>query len=116
MKQNFLKKITDMLISQKTEILSKSSQVNDIDPAGDEVDQIQAKILANVENQLSLRQKSKLKNIENALEKIANGNFGLCEECGEKIAEKRLIFNPVFINCIACAEQLEMEERRNRKN
>jgi DnaK suppressor protein len=50
--------------------------------------------------------------IDNALKKIADGSFGNCEECGEEIAEKRLLINPGFITCIGCAEKLELMKRR----
>lgn len=38
-----------------------------------------------------------------ALQRLENGEFGACEECGEWIAEKRLILNPTALRCISCA-------------
>lgn len=113
--KNFINKIQKVLIAEKENILAKQLEPIDIDISGDEVDEIQGKILANVQAQLSSRDKLKLKSIDIALEKINEGVFGFCEECGEKIAEKRLNINPMFINCIGCAEQLEAEEKQNRR-
>lgn len=38
-----------------------------------------------------------------ALERIAEGEFGYCEDCGEEIAEKRLALDPTARRCISCA-------------
>lgn len=51
-----------------------------------------------------------LKDIDTALDKISNSTYGLCEECEEKISEKRLEVNPVARYCIAC--QRNMEEKK----
>jgi len=48
-----------------------------------------------------------LKDIDNALDKIANGTYGICEECEEIINEKRLEANPVARYCIACKRLIE---------
>ncbi|WP_369075959.1 TraR/DksA C4-type zinc finger protein, partial [Escherichia coli] len=36
-------------------------------------------------------------------------------DCGDEIAEKRLMFNPHFLTCISCAEAREMEENNRKK-
>lgn len=38
-----------------------------------------------------------------ALARIAEGEFGWCEECGEAIAPRRLEFDPAATRCISCA-------------
>lgn len=48
-----------------------------------------------------------LKEIDNALDKIANGTYGICEECEEIINEKRLEANPVARYCISCKRLIE---------
>ena len=48
-----------------------------------------------------------LKDIDNALDKIKNGTYGICEECEEKISEKRLEANPVARYCISCKRLME---------
>ena len=48
-----------------------------------------------------------LKDIDNALDKIKNGAYGICEECEEKINEKRLEANPVARYCISCKRLME---------
>lgn len=38
-----------------------------------------------------------------ALGRIASGEFGLCEDCGERIAKRQLDLNPAVMMCISCA-------------
>jgi RNA polymerase-binding protein DksA len=50
-----------------------------------------------------------LENIEAALERIEDGTYGLCEECGVKIPRKRLDAIPYTSMCVKCASQLEQQ-------
>jgi len=48
-----------------------------------------------------------LESIEAALERIEEGTYGLCEECGVKIPRKRLDAIPYASMCVKCASQSE---------
>jgi RNA polymerase-binding protein DksA len=48
-----------------------------------------------------------LDRIETALERIEDGTYGTCEECGVKIPKKRLDALPYATMCVKCASQLE---------
>ncbi len=50
-----------------------------------------------------------LENIEASLERIEDGNYGFCEECGVKIPRKRLDAIPYTTMCVKCASQLEQQ-------
>ncbi len=45
--------------------------------------------------------------IESALERIEDGTYGQCEECGVKIPKARLNAIPFAPLCVKCAAQLE---------
>jgi len=47
--------------------------------------------------------------IDEALSRINQGTYGICEECGEAIAKERLELIPYTRHCIRCARQLEAE-------
>src|SRR4051812_31785727 len=115
MKKEFIEKIENLLLSERNNILSKLSQNTDIDFDGDETDEVQANLIASINNQLSSLDKEKLVKTNNALLKIKNGNFGQCEDCSEEISEKRLLVNPGFSTCISCAEHLELEIKKNKR-
>ncbi len=44
---------------------------------------------------------ARLTDVNNAMEKIAQGKYGTCETCGEKIEENRLEANPSAKTCKA---------------
>ena len=48
-----------------------------------------------------------LEQIESSLERIEEGIYGQCEECGVKIPKARLNAIPYATLCIRCAEQQE---------
>lgn len=111
MNKKSVSKIKDMLIIQKSELETKTYN-HEVDLDGDEIDEIQGKLIATINNKLSLRDKEKLNKIDMALKKIDDNTFGVCEECGELIAEKRLEINPYFSMCIDCQEEHELNEKR----
>lgn len=53
------------------------------------------------------RRRQKLVQIEAALRRIDEGEYGYCQECGEDIAEARLRFDPAVLLCIDCASRKE---------
>jgi len=52
-------------------------------------------------------QSAVIKQIDSALDKIRTGSYGICEECSEEIAEKRLKILPFATLCRDCQELLE---------
>jgi len=48
-----------------------------------------------------------LGHIEAALERVEEGTYGVCEECGVKIPKKRLNAIPYASMCVKCASQSE---------
>lgn len=50
-----------------------------------------------------------LSQIENALERIEEGTYGQCEECGVKIPKSRLNAIPFATLCVRCAEEQERQ-------
>jgi len=53
-----------------------------------------------------------LNKIEDALRKIDEGHFGICEICSKPIAQKRLIVVPYARFCIKCQAEEEKKKRR----
>jgi DnaK suppressor protein len=58
------------------------------------------------------RERRLLAKIREALERIDDGTFGICEECGEEISEPRLRARPVTTLCIDCKMEEERQEKR----
>ena len=82
-----------------------------VDLNGDAVDQIQGKILLSIQANLRSRTLEKIKQIDDALEKIESNTYGDCEECDEEIPLARLELKPYVKYCVDCLEDLEREEK-----
>ncbi len=61
---------------------------------------------------LSEADRAKLVEIEEALERMEEGTYGICEECGEPISIKRLQVKPTAIYCVECKSRLEKIQKR----
>lgn len=57
------------------------------------------------------RDRKLISKVQAALERIEEGTYGICEECGEEISIPRLKARPVTTLCIHCKSQQEEEER-----
>ena len=60
---------------------------------------------------LSERERNKLRAIEEALERIEDGTFGSCEECGAKIPIARLKVMPFTTVCVPCKSRQEQKRK-----
>lgn len=56
------------------------------------------------------RERRLIKKIQEALDRIDDGSFGICEECGEDISIPRLKARPVTTLCIHCKSRQEEDE------
>jgi DnaK suppressor protein len=100
----------DLFLEQR-EKLNSVNRTFEIDVDGDETDLVQGTLLHSMAEKISQRDKVKLNNIEQALKRLSDGTFGDCFECGEQIAELRLIAKPECTLCISCAEEMEKTSR-----
>jgi DnaK suppressor protein len=60
---------------------------------------------------LSERGREKLKQIEEALERVEDGSFGTCEQCEAKIPKGRLKVLPFSTTCVACKSKQEKQRK-----
>lgn len=74
-------------------------------------DQASAEADQNFTLRLREREQKLLKKIEEAIERINDGTFGICESCGGEISVKRLKARPVTTLCIECKIKQEAEEK-----
>jgi DnaK suppressor protein len=57
------------------------------------------------------RLRKRLLLIEEALEALTRGDYGLCEDCDERINEKRLMLMPFTRWCVRCQSKREKEAK-----
>ncbi|HEV8436936.1 MAG TPA: TraR/DksA family transcriptional regulator [Methylomirabilota bacterium] len=81
--------------------------VGDNTPLADEVDVIRL----NEDREMSFATRSLLveraNKLATALERLREGEYGLCVECGEPIAPARLRVLPEVVTCVRCQDRLE---------
>ncbi len=56
---------------------------------------------------LSETQQQRIRDIDAALERIAQGEYGVCMECGEEISPRRMEVRPFSRYCIECKTDIE---------
>lgn len=64
------------------------------------------------ENLVSLLSENR-EQVERALDRLAQGKYGICEECSEAIPAERLKFRPESTRCVPCQGRWDREHRRS---
>lgn len=110
--------IRKKLLKQRQELLSEAEQTlnnkitTEKESFPDPTDQAVAELDNNFLLKLRGREQKLLKKIDEAIARIDNGNYGVCESCGNEINIKRLEARPVTTLCIECKTAQEEEEKR----
>ncbi len=66
----------------------------------------------NFELRIRDRERKLIRKMQEAIQRIDTGTFGICERCGGPISEKRLIARPVTTLCIECKTKEEKLEKQ----
>ena len=92
-------------------LLAKSEDLHiATDDLSDETDLASSLIQQQLNCTIRDREYSKLRKIDAALDRVAEGTYGHCDECEEEITGKRLENQPWADLCIQHAEEREREE------
>ncbi|TMA37673.1 MAG: TraR/DksA family transcriptional regulator [Deltaproteobacteria bacterium] len=121
MRKAFLKKARETLQEMRTQLLrnvqaelhegreqSKDEGMDTYDLASDARDREINFILTD-------REREKLQAIDEALARVEEGSYGVCESCESDIAEGRLEALPFTRLCINCQAEREREARINKR-
>ncbi len=99
----------DDLLNEAGRTLEDMTELSDHFP--DPTDRASIESDRNFELRIRDRERKLIKKIKTALERIDDGSYGICEECGEDIGTKRLEARPVTTLCIECKSKQEREEK-----
>lgn len=108
--------IRDAMVQQRHELLSvvSSTQAQMAEKAGDLPD-VSDRASEGFEDELAVGliaiEAAKLDDIEAAIQRIDDGSYGLCVDCGKAIPRKRLEVLPFARRCLACAGESERRVR-----
>lgn len=106
---------TKLLLKMRGDILSKAKKLKEdsytlgTDGIQDMADAASNSYNVDILMSISDNDLGLLKDIDGALDKLSHKTYGICEECGEPISEKRLEANPVARYCITCKRQMEQK-------
>ena len=105
-----------LLLNQMGELLGKAEGtvddlVTDNENCPDLTDRASAEADLNFGLRVRDRERKLILKIKDALNRIEDGTFGICELCGEPIDHKRLEARPVTTLCIDCKIEQEREEK-----
>ncbi len=120
MDKELLDYFKDELLNKKQELMQGASRTIssglkvDQEELSDTMDRSSIETDRNFVLRLRDRERKLIKKIDEALAKIDDGSFGICEECGEEIGEERLKVRPVATLCITCKEEEERREKMKR--
>lgn len=81
---------------------------------GDDVDVAESAYEQEMAYLFKSRGQDELRQIDEALQKIEQGEYGICSECEAKISKKRLTVMPYSIFCVECQEEIEQKGTRER--
>ncbi|UCD72315.1 MAG: RNA polymerase-binding protein DksA [Syntrophobacterales bacterium] len=98
-----------LMEAEKTKHTVKGAEELSSDPIDQASDQLDRDFLLRLRD----RESKLMAKIKGSLEKIENGTFGVCEECGEAISLKRLRARPMATLCIDCKHEQEASEKKN---
>ena len=106
----------NLLTKRRDELLiGDNGAVNDMTYLNEKLPDPSDRATAESERNFTLKIKERelklIDKISDALERIENGTYGICEACEEEISESRLKARPVTTLCIECKRAQEIEER-----
>lgn len=117
----FQKRAKQMLLKMRDELIEEIAEKQKIesdtlrdqlvdfyDSADDERDR-------QLQYLLTDRDREKLLEIDEALQRIEEGTYGICEECGKKILESRLRAMPFARLCVSCKSEWEKNRETTRR-
>ena len=107
-KEEFLRKRQELLSRHQNVQLTQEFAINR--ELKDEVDQAVHHGEHELNMQLKNRERLYLKKLDQALERIENGTYGICVACGDDIEPARLAARATATKCISCKEEAEKFE------
>src|SRR5262245_3145019 len=121
MRKAFLKAAEERLLDMRKSVLKEIDSDLRAEREGNKDEGMDTYDLASEERDreinfiLSDRERVKIKQIDDALERLDDASYGVCESCGLEIAEERLNAMPFTRLCRDCQQEQEREAKSQRR-
>ncbi len=114
-REELIQSIRKQLIEQKAKLVAEAEatrgELPDEENHPDPGDQASAESDRNFMLRLRNREYKLIRKIDETITIIDNGEYGICEDCGEEIDGRRLEARPVATFCIECKTRQEENEK-----
>ena len=110
-----LLKMKEETLQEINRSLRTGSDIPSGEPSGDIYDQASSERDRELELLLGDREREKLHSIDEALLKIKEGEYGICEECEEDIPLGRLKVVPFARYCVKCKADIEKQQAQTKR-
>ncbi len=120
-RKKFLAKMRERLLDTKAKLLTEIDTELKAEREGNKDEGLDTYDLASEERDreinfiLSDRERVKIKQIDDALERLDDSSYGVCESCGLEIAEERVEALPFTRLCRDCQQDQEREAKSQRR-
>jgi DnaK suppressor protein len=120
-RKKFLAKAREQLLETKNKLLGEMDSELRAEREGNKDEGMDTYDLASEERDreinfiLSDRERAKLKQTDDALERLDDSTYGVCESCGLDIGEERLEAMPFTRLCRDCQQDQEREAKSQRR-
>src|ERR1700756_2441434 len=120
-RKKFLADLKESLVKMKAKLMAEIDSELKAEREGNKDEGMDTYDLASEERDreinfiLSDRERIKINQIDDALERLDDGSYGVCESCGLDIAEERLDAMPFTRLCRDCQQDQEREAKSQRR-
>ena len=113
--KTILLKLKEETLKEINKTMKSTSDLPSGEPSGDIYDQASSERDRELGLLLNDREREKLRNIDEALLRIEEGEYGVCEECGCDIPLGRLRAMPFAHYCVRCKEDIEKMQAQTKR-
>ena len=110
-----LLKMKEETLQEINKTLKSGSDITSSEPSGDIYDQASSERDRELGLLLGDRDREKLRSIDEALLKIEEGEYGICDECEEDIPIGRLKVVPFAHYCVKCKADIEKQQAQTKR-
>jgi DnaK suppressor protein len=113
--KTLLLKMKEETLKEISKSLKTDAPAGSAEPTGDIYDQASSERDRELTLLLGDREREKVRNIDEALLRLDEGDYGICEECEEEIPLGRLKVLPFARHCVKCKADLEKQQAQTKR-
>lgn len=100
----------EALLGRASQLVTQSKETTAAPDTGDRQDSAASEAARALEFRLARHELARLRELDAALQRMANGTYGICEESGDDIPFARLRLSPTARYTVEAQEELEREQ------